>query len=383
MSSALTVRKVETPADFRAFFAFPWTVYKNDPNWVPPLLSMRRDLLDKRKNPAWEYCEGDFFAAWRGDQIVGTIAAYINHRHNEFHDERVGWFGAFEVLDDAEAARALLDTASAWVKDKGYPAIRGPQTFSTHDECGLLVDGLDQPPVLLYPYNPRYYQSHIEAAGFSKVMDTYGFIITREKALETGLDDRLERIAKGIMRRNKVTVRGIETRKLKAEFALFKELYNAAWEKNWGFVPMTPRELDALVESLGNFFDPRLAFFGYVDGEPAGFSMAIPNLNEVLLKAYAQPGTPEIVTLVKALWHWKLRPSIRGARVPLLGVKEGLRGKGVDAVLYYHTLRALIDNGYQFCDSGWILESNQNMVSIAKSFGQEIYKTFRFYEKSL
>jgi GNAT superfamily N-acetyltransferase len=383
MSSALTVRKVETPADFRAFFAFPWKVYKNDPNWVPPLLSMRRDILDKKKNPAWEYCEGDYFTAWRGEQIVGTIAAYINQRHNEFHDERVGWFGAFEFLDDAEVSRALLDTASAWVKNKGYPAIRGPQTFSTHDECGLLVDGHDQPPVLLYPYNPRYYQQHYEAAGFSKVMDTYSFIITREKALESGLDSRLERIAKGIMRRNKVTVRGIETKNLKAEFALFKELYNAAWEKNWGFVPMTPRELDALVESLGNFFDPRLAFFGYVDGEPAGFSMAIPNLNEVLLKAYAQPGTPEIITLVKALWHWKLRPIIRGARVPLLGVKEGLRGKGVDAVLYYHTLRALIDNGYQFCDSGWILESNQNMVSIAKSFGQEIYKTFRFYEKAL
>jgi hypothetical protein len=146
---------------------------------------------------------------------------------------------------------------------------------------------------------------------------------------------------------------------------------------------MTPRELDGLVRSLGSFFDPRLAFFGYVNGEPAGFSMAVPNFNEVLLKARPQPGTPEIITLAKAFWHWKVRPLIRGARIPLLGVKEGLRGKGVDAVLYYYTLRALIDNGYQFCDSGWILESNHNMVSIAKNFGQEIYKVFRFYEKTL
>jgi GNAT superfamily N-acetyltransferase len=383
IASPITVRKVETPSDFRAFFEFPWAVYRRDPYWVPPLLSMRRDQLDKRKNPAWEYCEGDFFAAFRGDRIVGTVAAFINHRHNEFHDERVGWFGAFELYDDRDAALALLDTASAWVKDKGFPAIRGPQTFTTHDECGLLVQGGDRPPVLLYPYNPPYYAGHIEAAGFSKVMDTYGFYIDRDKAQTSGLGDRLARLANGIMKRNKVTVRPIDRNNLKAEFALFKELYNAAWEKNWGFVPMTPRELDGLVSSLGTFFDPRLAFFGYVDGVPAGFVLAIPDFNEVLKRAYPKPGTPEVVTLARALWHWKVRPAIRGSRVPLLGVKEAFRGKGVDAVLYYHTLKALIDNGYGWCDSGWILESNSNMVSIAKSFGQEIYKVFRFYEKRL
>jgi GNAT superfamily N-acetyltransferase len=384
MSNTVTVRKVETPADFNAFFGFPWKVYKGDPNWVPPLLSIRRDLFDKRKNPAWEYCEGDYFAAWRGDQIVGTIAAFINHRHNEFHDERVGWFGAFEVYDDPAAASALLATAAQWVKDRGYPIIRGPQTFTTHDECGLLVEGYDQPPVLLYPYNHPYYATLIEAAGFGKVMDTYGFYISREMTLEGGLDTRLERLAKGIMKRNKVTVREIDRKQLDKEFAMFKELYNVAWEKNWGFVPMTPRELDAMVESLGTFFDPDLAFFGYVDDEPVGFALSVPNFNEVLIKAQPQPGVPEPITLLRALWHWKVRPSIRGARVPLLGVKEGYRGKGVDAVLYYHILRALVDNPrYDYCDSGWILEINHNMVSIAKNFGQKIYKVFRFYEKTL
>ncbi|MDZ4764773.1 MAG: N-acetyltransferase [Chloroflexota bacterium] len=382
MSNAVIVRKVETPSDFKAFFEFPWLAYKNDPNWVPPLVSIRRDLFDKQKNPAWEYCEGDLFAAWRGDQIVGTIAAFINRRHNEFHDERVGWFGAFEVYDDREAASALLNTATQWVKDAGYPILRGPQTFTTHDECGLLVEGFDKPPVLLYPYNPAHYVGHIEAAGFHKAMDTYGFYINRQATLARGLDDRLARLAKGIMKRNKVTVRSIDRKNLKTEFALFKELYNVAWERNWGFVPMTPRELDALVASLGTFFDADLAFFAYVDGQPAGFVLAVPNFNEVLIKAYPQPGTPEPLTLLRALWHWKLRPSIRGVRVPLMGVKEAYRGKGVDVVLYNQALRAMLDNSrYDYCDSGWILESNQNMVSIAKNFGQEIYKVFRFYEK--
>lgn len=378
---AVTIRKVESAADFKAFYEFPWTLYKDDPNWVPPLLSMRRDLFDKKKSPSWEYLEGDFFGAWRGDKLVGTISGYVNHRHNEFHNEHIGWFGAFEVYDDREAALALLDAASEWVRSRGYPAIRGPQTFTTHEETGLLVDGFTR-PVLLYPYNPPYYAGFIEAGGFHKVMDTYGFHLSREKAVSTGLLERLGRIANSIMKRNKVTIRKIDRNNLKNEFQLFKDLYNAAWEQNWGFTPMTPRELDALVKSLGQFFDPDLAFFGYVDEQPAGFILSIPDFNQVLQRANPRPGVPEAITLVRALWHWKIRPVIDWARVPLMGVKAEYRGKGVDAVLYYYVLDALLNGRYQHCDSGWILEANTNMVSIAKNFGSDIYKTFRYYEKS-
>ncbi|MEO8612711.1 MAG: N-acetyltransferase [Chloroflexota bacterium] len=380
---SIEVRKVENTEDFQAFFNFPWTLYKNDPNWVPPLLSMRRDLLDKKKNPSWEYMEGDYFAAWRGKEIVGTITALVNHRHNEFHEENVGWFGTFDVFDDQEAATALLDTAADWVKTRKYDAIRGPQSFTTHEETGLLVDGFDR-PVLLMPYNPRYYQKLVEGAGFVKAMDIYSFHLSRQGAIEHATADRLERLTKAVMKRNKITVRPIDSKKLKAEFQLFKDIYNAAWDKNWGFVPMTPKELDAMVKSLGDFFDPSMAFFAEVDGVPAGFVMGVPDFNEVLQKAYAQPGTPEIVTLLKALWYWKIRPVIDTARIPLMGVKEGYRNKGVDAVLYYYVLNALIDNPrIQHSDAGWILEANKDMVSIAKSFGSEIYKTHRFYEKKL
>jgi hypothetical protein len=156
-----------------------------------------------------------------------------------------------------------------------------------------------------------------------------------------------------------------------------------AWEKNWGFTPMTDKELDALVKSLGQFFDSKLAFFGYVDGEPAGFIMAIPDFNQVLHKVYPKPGTPEIVSLVKALYYWKLNPIIDWARVPLMGVKEAYRSKGVDAALYFYVLDAMLKGQYQHSDSGWILSINQNMVSIAKNFGSQIYKTYRYYEKAL
>jgi hypothetical protein len=375
------VRKVENAADFRAFFEFPWTLYKNDPNWVPPLLSMRRDLLDKKKNPSWEYMEGDYFAAWRGNEIVGTITALINHRHNDFHQEHIGWFGTFDVYDDQEAATALLETAGDWVKSRKFDAIRGPQSFTTHEECGILVDGFSR-PVLLMPYNPPYYQKLVEGAGFTKAMDIYSFHLSRQGAIEHATADRLERLTKAVMKRNKITVRPIDRKRLKEEFKLFKEIYNAAWDKNWGFVPMTEKELDALVKSLGDFFDPSKAFFADVDGIPAAFVLGVPDFNQVLQKAYARPGVPEIFTLLKALWYWKIRPVMDWARIPLLGVKESYRNKGVDAVLYYYVLMAMVnDPKIQHSDSGWILEANKDMVSIAKSFGSDIYKTHRFYEK--
>lgn len=185
------------------------------------------------------------------------------------------------------------------------------------------------------------------------------------------------------MRRQKVTIRKVDRKNLKGEFQLFKDLYNQAWEKNYGFVPMTPRELDALVESLGQFFEPELAFFGYVEEQPAGFLMVIPDFNQVLLKAYARPGEPEIFTLVKALWHWKIRPCIDWVRVPLMGVKEEYRNRGVDVAMYFHGLDTMLKLGYKYGDTGWILETNQTMMSIAKNFGQKLYKTHRLYQKQL
>jgi GNAT superfamily N-acetyltransferase len=380
---AVEIRKVETKADFKAFFEFPWTLYKDDPNWVPPLLSMRRDLLDQKKHPCWEYMEGDYFAAWRGDKIVGTITAYINHRHNEFHDEHIGWFGTFDVYDDQEAADALLNKAAEWVKAKGFSAIRGPQSFTTHDECGLLIDNFSR-PVIVMPYNAPYYQRLIESRGdFHKVMDVFSLYWDRKLVAENNAVERLGQVTEKMMKRAKIVIRPLDKHNLKKEFVLFKELYNTAWEKNWGFVPMTPAELDGLVESLGMFLDPRLAFMAEVDGDPAGFMLAFPNLNEALHWAYPKPGIPEVFSLLKAVWYWKVSPKIKMIRLPLMGVKEQYRKKGVDVAMYYYTMKAVLDAGYASSDAGWMLETNTNMVSIAQNTGMKIYKTHRFYEKSL
>jgi hypothetical protein len=383
MSNPVIVRKVENKADLKAFMEFPWALYKGDPNWVPNLLSMRRDLLDKKKNPSWEYMEGDYFAAWRGDKIVGTISAHINHRHNEFQKERIGWFGLFEVYDDQEAATALLNTAGEYVKGRGYDRIRGPQSFTFHDEVGILVNNFSAPRIML-PYNYPYYSSLVEGAGFVKVMDAHSLYYDRDLLRETKGEERMGRLAERVKKRSNITLREINKHKLHDEFVLFKEILNSAWTDNWGFVPMTDRELDHLADSLGMFFDPRLACFAEVNGDPAGFMITVPDLNQVLHRAYPRPGVPEIFTLMKALWYWKIRPVIDWVRVPLMGVKKEYRDRGVELVMFQYIMQQILSGSqYNYLDSSWILESNKDMIGVLEGVGAKIYKTHRYYEKAL
>ncbi|MDQ7025487.1 MAG: hypothetical protein Q9P44_08000 [Anaerolineae bacterium] len=380
LANPVLVRPIETKAEFRQFFEFPWQLYKDDAHWIPPLLSMRRELLDKQRNPAWDYMEGQYFGAWRGDTLVGTITALVNHRHNDIWNEHIGWFGTFEFYDDSETSQALLETATQWVKERGYDAIRGPQSFTTHEETGLLIDGF-QPAVIMMPYNPPYYQAHIEAAGFEKAMDIVSMYFHRDMEKTTGMGARLKKLADWSMKRNKITIRKLDAKNKTSEFRLFRDLYNQAWDKNWGFVPMNDKELDALIESLGMFVEPEMAFFAYVDGEPAGFSLAVPDFNEMLHKAYPRPGVPELWTLLQVGWHWKVRKTAKGVRLPFMGVKEEFRDMGIHTIL----LTANFDNipaQYEFIDCGWILESNP-LTQMSLKLGANPYKTHRFYEKKL
>lgn len=386
MAEALTVRKVENARDFKAFFEFPWTVYKNDPNWVPPLLSQRRHLLDKKKNPSWKYLTGDYFVAWRGNQAVGTIAAFINHRHNETWEEKMGWFGCFEVLEDQEAATALLRTAAEHVRSLGAEAIRGPASFTLNDECGLLIDNFE-PPLVLMPYNHPYYKTLIECSGlgYEKVMDTISFFTGPGEYLDASgqFPEKLLRVVRKTKERAGIVTRQADVKRLKEELALLREIYQSAWEKNWGFVPPTDHEMDDLFANLRQYFDARLGTFATVNGELAGFIMALPDMNQVLHRAYPRPGTPEIWTLLKALWHWKIRPKITRQRVMLMGVKPQFRRKGVDAALFLAHLELSKDTPFPPIDAGWILEINDAAKTLAKTFGAYTYKQYRFFQKAL
>ena len=380
MNQQVIVRTADSPADFKAFFDFPWQVYKDDPNWVPPLVSMRKELVSKEKNAAWEYMEGDYFVAWRGDKPVGTIAAFINHRHNEHWKTRVGWFGAFECYDDQEAATALLNTADEWVRSRGYPVIMGPQTFTTHEEVGLLIDGFQQ-PLLLMAYHRPYYQKLIETAGYAKAIDMNSFYYDWDQVARDNFEGRLAKIVEWRMKKGGITVRPSNPKDRRGDFEIIKALYNDAWDANWGFVPLTPRELDAMIESLGLVFNPDWTYFAYIDEKPVGLVMSVGDFNQVLKYASPRPGVPEPFTLLRAAWHWKVRPKINRVRVPLLGVIPEHRNKGVDLVMIYHLVLALKNTGIKQADAGWILESNQDMAGMLRGFGMETYRTYRMYEK--
>ena len=321
------VRPLANRQEFTEFFQFPWRHYADDPNWVPPLLSMRRQLLDPAKHPAWKYMDGEFFAAWRGGQMVGTIVGFINHEHNRYHQENIGFFGMFEVINDLEAAAGLLDAAGEWLRSRGVDAIRGPASFTTNEECGLLIKNFDKPMIMM-PYNPPYYPELVEAAGFRKAMDAHCMYMDRALIEASDTLARLEKLVQRAARRSGIAVRHFKARHKKAEFRLFRDIYNAAWVKNWGFIPMNDEELDALIADLGMLVEPELAFFAEIAGEPVGFALSIPNFNEALYKAYPRPGVPELYTLAQVLWHWKVRRAIRSARMPLMGVKQEHRNKG-------------------------------------------------------
>lgn len=397
--SNLSVRKVEndrnfSSGDMKTFFEFPWTIYKNDPNWVPPLLSIRRNLLDKGKNPGWEYMDGEYYIAWRGDQPVGIIAAFVNHRHNEVWKEETGWFGFFECFDDQEAATALLKAASDYSVQQGMTAIRGPANFTLNDECALLIEGFTRPAILM-PYNPPYYQRLIEESGlsFAKIMDLESWYSNPDLLAgpdRTGLPEKLIRVAERTKQKRNIVVRSSTLSSLKDDLQKLKGVFASAWEKNWGAVPPTEREVEHLFDDLKDYYDPELARFAEINGEMVGFLLGLPDMNEVLIKAYPRPGDPELLTLIKALWYWKIKPrltgkpGIRGNRVLLFGIKPEYRAIGVDAVMNLDLFQGFLKSGkYWDCDAGWFLETNQPMLALARAVKAVPYKRYRFYQRPL
>ena len=378
----LKIHPVLSLEDRREFLSLPWVVYRDDPYWVPPIFSERMHFISK--HPFLEHSEVEFFMAKRGSQVVGTIAAIINHRHNEYQNEHIGFFGFFEVLDDPEAAAALLETAEIWVKDKGYDAVRGPAQFSQNDECGLLVDGFDDSPRVLMTYNPRRYVNYIENQGFSKVMDLHAY------ALETDIygggsrfPKKLIRVVEKIKAKGEIHIRKVDLKNFDLEVERAKKIYNQSWAQNWGFVPMTDPEFDALGKELRQIIDPDLTLVAEIDGEPIGVSITLPDLNQPLRYAYPKPETPEWWTMAKLVWNWKVKRKVTWARVLILGVLPEYRGRGVDALFYYESAIAALKKGIKRAEMSWILENNDAISRPIKVMGGEIYKTYRMYEKRL
>lgn len=384
MSGRLTIVPAETAAERKQFVRFPWGVYKGDPYWVPPLLSERDVFVDPEKHPFHKHAKVRYFTAKRDGAIVGTIAAIVNHNHNEYWGDRVGFFGLFEVLQDREAAHELLRTAEASLRDEGLDTIRGPMSFSTNEECGLLVDGWNGPPVALMTYNPRYYVDYIESAGYANAQNLFAYLsdVRHVKPDGTGLDPKLLRVAEHVRERSDVTIRPIDMSHFKRDAAYFKEVYNQAWSKNWGFVPLTDAELEHEITSLKPIIDPNTIFFVFKGERPVAAGLPIPDLNQALHGAYPRPDVPEWWTMAKMLYNWKVRRLVTTIRAFAGGVVEEFRPQGLHALIIVETMKRCVPK-YKDIEFSWVLESNLPMRQTAANMAGKLYRTYRIYERKL
>lgn len=371
-TTGIKIEEVLTRAQKRNFLRLPWSIYEEDPNWVPPLLMERKAFIDPKKNPFFQHAEVALFLARKDKKACGRIAAIINHNHNAFHNDRVGFFGLFECINDQDVANSLFDKASSWLRQRGMDVMRGPMSFSTNEEVGLLIHGFHESPMIMMPYNPPYYATLLEHYGFTKAKDLLAFIRTAED-----MPERLYRIAEKVKERGKFRIRKVRMKQIREEILVFKKVYESAWERNWGFVPMTEAEIDHMAKELKRILDPDLVFFVEVDDKVVGFSLALPDINQALKKVN---GRLFPLGLFKLLYYSK---KIDQVRVLLLGVAQGYRRLGIDVVLYLETFREGIKKGYKRGEFSWILEDNEAMIRPLRSIGAEHYKTYRVYDLSL
>jgi len=373
----ITVIPVRERREQARFIDLPWSIYADDPAWVPPLRADVRKLMDPG-HPFHQHAESEFFLALDAQgQTVGRIAATVNQVYNEFHETRTGFIGLFESVDDPAVAAVLLETAADWLRERGMTEAMGPFNLSTNDEIyspGILLDSFDRPPVLLMAHNPPYYQRLFEAAGWEKRKDLLAYWIEKENTPADRLVRGMERLASRI---EGLVIRQLRLKELDSEVELIKEVYNSAWERNWGFAPLTEAEVEHLAADLKPIIDERFALIAEVDGEPVGFAVALPDYNQALRHVN---GRLFPFGIFKLLWY---RRKISRLRVFILGLKPGYQRKGIDALFYLKIFQNGIAAGIHQAEAGWILEDNWGMRRGLERLGGYVYKTYRVYGTEL
>ena len=363
--------KIETRQDLDRFIRLPWKIYKDQSCWVPPLIQERKTFLNPDINPFFEHAEVDLFLAMDDNSSpVGRIALIHDRNYQEIHSESVGMFGMFESVDDSNLSRFLLDKAYQWCEERRYTRLMGPMNFSTNHECGLLIEGFDSPTMFGIPYNPEYYGKHFEAWGLRKAKDLVALRLDLIK-----IPDYLMRTVAKLKKRDHFNVRPLDMGRFEEEVSILWDIYNSAWSMNWGFVPMTRKEFEFSVKKMKPIIHPEFCLIAEVKGEPAGFSLAIPDVNQVLK---GMDGSLFPFGWARFLWN---KNKIDAYRVLTLGVKKKFRRLGIDAWFYYETYRLFLEKKVQWCEMSWLLEDNKSILEPMYRIGGTIYKKHRIYER--
>lgn len=360
--------------DISRFLNVSYHIYKGDPNWVAPLLMDLKKVFT-RENPLFEHAQMQLWVATQGGRDVGRIAGIVDEHYNRAAKIQAGFFGFFESIEDRQVSGRLFQAISEWGKGLRLGILQGPMNPTTNDECGLLIEGFESPPVFMMTYNPRYYPGLVEAEGFRKAKDLLAFHID----LATLPMDRLSRIAAKVRARNPGLVfRPVLRKTLDRDIVKIKEVYNAAWGENWGFVPMTDTEVDFMAARLKPLLMEGLIWLAEAGSEPVGFLLALPDYNPALQPLRGHLFTPKVFGFVPYLMGWK-RPT--RTRVLTLGVKERFRSKGLESALLIEGLKVGFDAGVRESEASWILEDNIAMCRILEAIGGRVYKKYRIYER--
>jgi len=373
---SVEIRRVESKGDRKQFLDLPYRLYATEERWVPPLRLERKEHIDPEKNPFFEHAEVQFFLALRDGRPIGRISAHVDRNLNEFQDNRWGLFGFFECEDDPEAAGALLDAAAAWLRERGRDRMVGPMDFTTNDECGLLVEGHDRMPIILTPWQYPYYQRLLEGAGLTKAMDAFMWelYVDKRERVHPAIWEMAERVES----EHGIVVRPANKRDLQAEVERFLEVYNAAWEKNWGFVPLTDEEVRHYAKDLRPVLDENWAMIAEGrDGTVVGAALTLPDFNQVLVHLN---GRLLPFGWAKAL-YW--RRKVDRVRVFALGVKREYQHTGVAARMFEMHFDSAARTPQKGGEMGWILENNTAMNRAMEGMGGKIARRYRFYEKPL
>ncbi|MBI4834859.1 MAG: N-acetyltransferase [Planctomycetes bacterium] len=376
MAPGFNIIPVKDKKTLERFIKLPWAVYKDNPYWVPPLIDEAKKLFDRDIHPFHRHAEVELFLALNNaDNPVGRIAAIVNYNHVNYHKEKTGFFGFLETVDSSEICKALLDAAGNYLKARGMEKMRGPASFSSNEQWGLLVEGFDSMPVVMMPYNPPYYEKLLANYGLAKSKDLFAYYV--DESIK--LPDKSARIAERIMSRKEIVIRNPDMKNFKSEIDIIKEIYNKAWQHNWGAIPLTDEEMDYMAKDFKTLLDPELLFIATVDGKPAGFSMAIPDYAPVLKKLN---GKLSPLGIMKLVWYTKVK-KIKRLRLITMGVVPEYQKRGIDVIFYMETVKRGLAKGYREAELSWVLEDNDLMNRTLQSFGARVYKKYRLYDISL
>lgn len=378
-AGGLRVQPVTTKRDRQILVRFPWRIYRNDPQWVPPLIHQRERQLDPERGSFFGHGEATPFVARRGDEVVGTIVAWINHRSNAYLRERAAGFGFFEVLEDYPIAEALLTTACDWARRRGMEVIRGPFYFSMDDSPGVLIKGFDQPQVVLMGHTPPYYAGFIERFGMEKYRDAFAYRgdLAPLEGDMANVPRKILRVAEAIRRKEKVILRKLRMDDWDNEVAIAMGIFNQSLGHMRNHVPMDEAEFHCFAEDLRAILDPDMVLFAEVAGRPVGFSVTLPDINQALKHVN---GRLSPLGLLKLWWY---RRRVNVASFKILGVLEEYRGRGIDSLFYVETARQLFAKGYKWIDLSLVAENNVMMNRMVQRLGGYVYRHYRTYQKVL